>query len=187
MGVVDRTHAGVCMLGLTCRRSHCYNKCVPTSRRHAARYEAEFLADMRALGCREPSVLTRVSDYMGVIVAYVQRILGNGFAYEANGSVYFDTRAFECAPRQPGMPDPCRAERGRHHARRMHVNMCGFMVCLTQQSQVCVICTSNKRSMALICEVSSIPRRQGRGAQVRAAVPVRGGVQGAGGGGRGRL
>ncbi len=75
-------------------------------RRHAARYEAEFLADMRELGCREPSVLTRVSDYMGVIIEYVQRILGNGYAYQASGSVYFDTRAFECAPSQAGMPDP---------------------------------------------------------------------------------
>lgn len=64
---------------------------------------------MRALGCREASVLTRVSDYMGAIIAYVQRILANGFAYQASGSVYFDTRAFECAPRQAGMPDPCQA------------------------------------------------------------------------------
>ena len=64
---------------------------------------------MRELGCREPSVLTRVSDYMGVIIAYVQRILDNGFAYQANGSVYFDTRAFECAS-QPGTPPPSQAD-----------------------------------------------------------------------------
>ncbi|KAK9820845.1 hypothetical protein WJX81_007120 [Elliptochloris bilobata] len=71
-------------------------------RRHAAHYEAEFLRDMRDLGCREPSVLTRVSDYMAVIVEYVQHILANGFAYQANGSVYFDTRAFEAAGHQYG-------------------------------------------------------------------------------------
>lgn len=33
-------------------------------RRHAARYEAEFLRDMEALRVRPPSVLTRVSEYM---------------------------------------------------------------------------------------------------------------------------
>lgn len=33
-------------------------------RRHASRYEAEFLRDMEALRVRPPSVLTRVSEYM---------------------------------------------------------------------------------------------------------------------------
>ena len=67
-------------------------------RRHAARFEEEFLRDMRDLGCREPTVLTRVSEYMHVIVAYIQQIMDKGYAYEANGSVYFDTQAFRCAP-----------------------------------------------------------------------------------------
>jgi cysteinyl-tRNA synthetase len=67
------------------------------NRRHAARYEAEFLADMDALGCRPPHVLTRVSEYMGEIRAYVDRIAANGMAYARDGSVYFDTQAFRCA------------------------------------------------------------------------------------------
>ena len=67
-------------------------------RRHAARFEAEFLRDMHDLGCREPTVLTRVSEYMHIIVAYIQQIMDKGYAYEANGSVYFDTQAFRCAP-----------------------------------------------------------------------------------------
>ena len=127
------------------------------------RYEAEFLEDLAALGCRLPTVLTRVrcgwpgpaarcslaragrgssarrlpacrtqgcfwgrispggesagrssgsakikshacqicpappancSEYIPEIVEYVDQIVGNGMAYEANGSVYFDTQAF---------------------------------------------------------------------------------------------
>ena len=63
-------------------------------RQHAARYEAEFLEDMDALGNRRPDVMTRVSEYMQEIVDYIQTIMGNSMAYERNGSAYFDTQAF---------------------------------------------------------------------------------------------
>lgn len=63
-------------------------------RQHAARYEAEFLEDMDALGNRRPDVMTRVSEYMSEIVEYIQTIMGNKMAYESNGSTYFDTQAF---------------------------------------------------------------------------------------------
>lgn len=58
--------------------------------------KAEFMQDMDALGCRQPDVLTRVSEYIPEIVEYVQRIITNGMAYVSNGSVYFDTRSFRC-------------------------------------------------------------------------------------------
>ena len=32
--------------------------------------------------------------YMDKIIEYVEKILANQFAYVANGSVYFDTKAF---------------------------------------------------------------------------------------------
>ena len=63
-------------------------------RQHAARYEAEFLEDMGALGCRRPDVMTRVSEYMTEIVDYIKTIMSNNMAYESNGSVHFDTQAF---------------------------------------------------------------------------------------------
>ncbi|KAF8056247.1 CARS1 [Scenedesmus sp. PABB004] len=64
-------------------------------RAHAAKYEAEFFADMDALGVRRPDVLTRVVEFLPEIVAYVSRIVDNGMAYESNGSVYFDTAKFK--------------------------------------------------------------------------------------------
>jgi cysteinyl-tRNA synthetase len=63
-------------------------------RAHAARYEEEFLEDMKELGVRVPDVMTRVTEYIPEIVQYVQQIQANGVAYEANGSVYFNTEAF---------------------------------------------------------------------------------------------
>ncbi|BDA46365.1 Cysteine-tRNA ligase, cytoplasmic [Coccomyxa sp. Obi] len=63
-------------------------------RRHAARYEEEFLEDLVRLNCRMPHVLTRVSEYMDEIREYVQQIFEKGFAYCAEGDVYFDTQAY---------------------------------------------------------------------------------------------
>mmetsp|Transcript_38296 Transcript_38296/g.93860 ORF Transcript_38296/g.93860 Transcript_38296/m.93860 type:complete len:648 (-) Transcript_38296:154-2097(-) len=60
----------------------------------ARKYEAEFMEDMRILGCRKPTYVTRVTEYVGDIVAYIARIVENGFAYESNGSVYFSVDKF---------------------------------------------------------------------------------------------
>ena len=50
---------------------------------------------MARLRVRPPDTLTRVTEYVPEIVAFVQRIIDNGYAYESEGSVYFDTGAFE--------------------------------------------------------------------------------------------
>lgn len=39
-------------------------------------------------------MLTRVSEYIDEIVEMTQKIIDNGFGYESNGSVYFDTNKF---------------------------------------------------------------------------------------------
>ena len=52
---------------------------------------------MARLKVREPDTLTRVTEYVPEIVAFVERIIQNGYGYEAEGSVYFDTRAFDRA------------------------------------------------------------------------------------------
>jgi cysteinyl-tRNA synthetase len=62
---------------------------------HARRFEREFFEDMAALGVKEPDVVTRVTEYVPQIVDYIKGIVDNGYAYESNGSVYFDTNAFK--------------------------------------------------------------------------------------------
>ncbi|XP_024384144.1 uncharacterized protein [Physcomitrium patens] len=73
---------------------------------HTLKYENEFWDDMTALGCGYPDVLVRVTEYMDKIIEYVEVVLANKFAYVANGSVYFDTKAFREAGHQYGKLNP---------------------------------------------------------------------------------
>ena len=57
--------------------------------------EGLFMADMDALNILRPDVITRVTEYVPQIAKFVEGIIEKGFAYEAEGSVYFDIAAFE--------------------------------------------------------------------------------------------
>lgn len=58
-------------------------------------WENEFHQDMNLLNVQMPDVLTRVSEYVPQIVTFIERIIANGLAYEAKGSVYFDVANFD--------------------------------------------------------------------------------------------
>ncbi|KAI0339957.1 hypothetical protein BDW22DRAFT_1361032 [Trametopsis cervina] len=60
-------------------------------------WEQQFFNDMRRLRVRDPDTLTRVTEYVPEIVAFVEGIIKNGYGYEVDGSVYFDTRTFDKA------------------------------------------------------------------------------------------
>jgi len=49
---------------------------------------------MRRLNVALPDAITRVTEYVPEIVAYIEKIIENGYAYAANGSVYFDVGKF---------------------------------------------------------------------------------------------
>nr|XP_061811082.1 cysteine--tRNA ligase, cytoplasmic-like isoform X1 [Nerophis lumbriciformis] len=61
-------------------------------------WEGEYHKDMAALNVLPPDVLTRVSEYVPEIVEFVKKIVSNGFGYESNGSVYFNTAKFDGSP-----------------------------------------------------------------------------------------
>jgi cysteinyl-tRNA synthetase len=61
-------------------------------------YETSFLDDMRRLNVALPESITRVSEFVPEIVDYIATIIENGYAYESNGSVYFDVTKFNNEP-----------------------------------------------------------------------------------------
>jgi cysteinyl-tRNA synthetase len=50
------------------------------------------------LQVQPPAVLTRVSEYIPEIIEYIKKVIENGYAYESNGSVYFDVVTFDQRP-----------------------------------------------------------------------------------------
>ena len=61
----------------------------------ARHFTRRTLADMRALNLKRAEVYPRVSEHVPEIVALVETLVEEGYAYEADGSVYFDVTAFE--------------------------------------------------------------------------------------------
>ena len=58
-------------------------------------WEDNFFKDMRALNVMYPNYITRVSEYIPEIISFIEVIIKKGYAYEKNGSVYFDIEEFK--------------------------------------------------------------------------------------------
>ncbi|MFB6160866.1 MAG: cysteine--tRNA ligase [Haloferacaceae archaeon] len=61
----------------------------------AERFTASVLEDMRGLNLLRAEVYPRVSEHVPEIIDLVATLIERGYAYEANGSVYFDVTTFE--------------------------------------------------------------------------------------------
>lgn len=57
-------------------------------------YIKAYMEDMRALGCKKATVHPRVTENIDVIIEFIQELIDKGYAYEADGDVYFKTRKF---------------------------------------------------------------------------------------------
>ena len=67
-----------------------------TLREFTGKYEAAFLDDLRALGCREPHHKPRATEYIAEIIALIEKLLARGIAYKAaDGSVYFSITKYQ--------------------------------------------------------------------------------------------
>jgi cysteinyl-tRNA synthetase len=44
---------------------------------------------------RNPDTITRVTEFIPEIISFIQGIVKKGYGYEVEGSIYFDTDAFD--------------------------------------------------------------------------------------------
>lgn len=59
-------------------------------------YEEKFFADTDKLNIKKPTKITRATEYIEKMVAFIEDLLQKGFAYKANdGSVYFSIAKFK--------------------------------------------------------------------------------------------
>ena len=65
-------------------------------REFTGKFETAFLDDLKALGCREPHVKPRATEYIGEIIALIEKLVARGIAYQAtDGSVYFSISKYQ--------------------------------------------------------------------------------------------
>lgn len=58
-------------------------------------WERDFFEICELLKIEPPNVVTRVTEFVPEIVEFIKKIISNGFAYESEGSVYFDVEAYQ--------------------------------------------------------------------------------------------
>lgn len=73
-----------------------------TPRCLARRYEADFNAEMDALGVARPTVAPRVSEHVDVVVDFIAGLMQRGHAYATRSGVYMDLKSLKGTPAEYG-------------------------------------------------------------------------------------
>lgn len=60
----------------------------------AEQYTYRYFRDMDRLNVLRPDISPRASGHIPEMIAWIQKLIDTGHAYEVNGSVYFDVRSF---------------------------------------------------------------------------------------------
>lgn len=68
----------------------------------ASKYSVAFFEDIQRLGIQPADVYPRATDHIPEIIALIQKLQVNGFAYEIDGDVYFDVGKFKNYARLSG-------------------------------------------------------------------------------------
>lgn len=61
----------------------------------ADRFISAYFEDVSALGCKKADVHPRVTENIDIIIEFIEALIDKGYAYEANGDVYYKTREFK--------------------------------------------------------------------------------------------
>ena len=61
----------------------------------AEKFILEYFKDADALGIRRASHYPRVTEHIGDIVDFIKKLIEKGYAYKANGNVYFSVKKFK--------------------------------------------------------------------------------------------
>ena len=66
-----------------------------TLREFTGQFEAAFFDDLKALNCQPPHVTPRATEFIGEIIALIEKLVARGIAYQAaDGSVYFSIEKY---------------------------------------------------------------------------------------------
>ncbi|WP_044895175.1 cysteine--tRNA ligase [Bacillus alveayuensis] len=60
----------------------------------AERFIQAYFEDVSALGCKKADVHPRVTENIDIIIEFIENLIEKGYAYEADGDVYYKTRKF---------------------------------------------------------------------------------------------
>jgi cysteinyl-tRNA synthetase len=66
-------------------------------REFTGKYETAFLDDLKTLNCLEPHQKPRATEFIPEIISLIEKLLAKGFAYKADGSVYFSIEKYRGA------------------------------------------------------------------------------------------